>query len=147
MKDKQSYEMRDEICLLSAYYEWCSKEWMNIYERKRIQSCATEHFLSFHAVLMNGALWKFVPTHHSLLKSNLLFDWNLRFDIIYFYVLIVKNFVLLFACAFALSFQLFIIIVMAFERFVLLILWTLDVAQFCRKTIYLGVLLLLQAPQ
>ena len=86
-------------------------------------------------------------THHSLLKSNLLFDWNLRFDIIYFYVLIVKNFVLLFACAFALSFQLSIIIVMAFECFVLLILWTLDVAQFCRKTIYLGVLLLLQAPQ
>ena len=58
MKDKQSYEMRDEICLLSAYCEWCSKEWMNIYERKRIQSCATEHFLSFHAVLMNGALRK-----------------------------------------------------------------------------------------
>ena len=77
MKDKQSYEIRDEICLLSAYYEWCSKEWMNIYERKRIQSCATEHFLSFHAVLMNGALWKFVhyPVQSAFYLSFVCRQW------------------------------------------------------------------------
>ena len=63
-----------EICLLSVYYVWCSKEWQDIYERKRIQSCATEHFLFCHAVLINGAMLKMCPTHHSLLKSNLLFD-------------------------------------------------------------------------
>ena len=34
MKDKQSYETRDEICLLLAYYEWCSKEWMDLREEE-----------------------------------------------------------------------------------------------------------------
>ena len=37
-----------------------------------------------HAVVMNGAMPKICPTHHSLLKSNCSFDWY-WFDIMYFY--------------------------------------------------------------